>query len=387
MLHPEEYYQQLLQKYLAGTVTPAEAAELFDWLQSDHARKPLLAAMRQDFDQVMQGTHQAPEAMSNRIETKLLQEISREKVAPMRRRKWLAAAAVAALVTVAAAFFFTARQTKAPALAQNTTTDITPGTNKAVLTLADGSTVTLDSVGNQVIQQGHTIVQQNKGQLQYTANTGDAAAGYNVLAVPRGGQFNVVLPDGSHVWLNAASRLKYPTAFNGNTRTVEMEGQGYFEVKPDQTKPFIVKVNNIAVQVLGTAFDIMAYADEKEQRTTLISGAVKVIAGNTEKYLKPGQQAMMDKETGALLVREADVQEVTAWKTGFFEFDNAGLSTILRQLSRWYDVDIQYKAGSSARLFGGRISRNLPLSDILHMLESTGANFKLEDRKLIVTTK
>ncbi|MBO9727491.1 MAG: FecR domain-containing protein [Chitinophaga sp.] len=383
MHQPEE---ALLQKYLDGQCSPEEIAVLYRWLLSSDAHKPLLTVMQQDFERVMNAQAVVPEEISNRIETRLLASIGQGKVVPVRttqRWKWVAAASIAVVLATGAALFYQWHKPAVPVVLAAKAADVNPGVNKAVLTLADGSVVTLDSAGNQVIQQGSTKVEQKNGALQYAAGGDKNAIGYNTLKVPRGGQFTVVLPDGTQVWLNSASSLRYPTAFNGDSRTVEMQGQGYFEVKKNARLPFIVKVNNMEVQVLGTGFDIMAYEDEEEQRTTLVSGAVKVKQGSVEKYLKPGQQAAIDNTTGVMLVRSTDVQEVVAWKTGFFEFDNANINVILRQLARWYDIEVDTKTADN-RLFGGRISRNLPLSEMLALLGSSGAKFKLEGRKLTV---
>ncbi|WP_291912269.1 FecR family protein [Chitinophaga sp. CB10] len=390
MHHPASYYQQLLAKYLEGKCTPEESEELLQWLNTKESRRTALQAMQEEFERSMTEPAIVPESMSNRVETRLLQEISRDKEAPvhqLRRRKWMVAAAVMTGVVVAAGYLYNNNRSK-PAVVKQiaSVADIKPGSDKAILTLADGTQVTLDSAGNQVIVQGGTKVKQQNGQLLYeTDGQTTQAETFNTLNVPRGGQFKLVLPDGSTVWLNAASSLRYPTAFTGNTRTVEIKGQAYFEVAQNSNKPFIVKAAGTTIQVLGTGFDIMSYADEKEQRTTLVEGAVKVKAGTIEKYLKPGQQVALDNETGVATVQDADVQGVIAWKTGFFEFDNVSLSTILRQLGRWYDLDIVNKFANNNSRLGGRISRNLPLSEILPMLKSAGAEFTLNGRTLVVT--
>lgn len=377
------YYEELLQRYLDGQCSAAEAEELYTWLKSSGSHRPLLTAMQREFEQAMNTRHEIPSELSDRIETRLLQDISRGKVVPLRRRfRWVAAAAVL-LLAAAIYYMYNASTGKGPVagLVQGDTVDIAPGSNKAVLTLSNGDEVTLDSAGNQVINQGQTVIRQRNGQLQYAAGADDAVV-YNTLTVPRGGQFNIILPDGSHVWLNAASSLKYPTTFKEKQRIVELQGQGYFEVSPNAEQPFFVKVNNMEVQVLGTSFDVMAYPDESSINTTLIEGLVKV----NQHKLQPGQQAVLDAATGTMTIRAADVEQVIAWKTGFFEFDNARLSDILRQLSRWYDIDISYNQEKPDRLLGGRISRNLPLSDILHMLEENGPKFTLSGRKLTVTS-
>jgi transmembrane sensor len=386
MNQPEDYQQALLQKYLDGQCSPEEIATLYSWLLSSDAHKPLLAVMHQDFERIMKAQQVVPEELSNRMEMRLLESIGREKVVKMRasrRWKWVAAASVAVLLATGITLFYRLQPPAPPVLAVKAAEDVKPGSNKAELVLADGSVVTLDSAGNQVIQQGGTKVEQKNGELQYAAAGSKESIGYNMLKVPRGGQFTIVLPDGTQVWLNSASSLRYPTAFSGNERTVEMQGQGYFEVKKNARQPFIVKVNSMEVQVLGTGFDIMAYDDEEELRTTLVSGAVKVKQGAVEKYLKPGQQAAIDNSTGVMSVRNADIQGVVAWKTGFFEFDNANINVILRQLARWYDIDVDTKTVDN-RLFGGRINRNLPLSEMLSLLGSSGAKFSLQGRKLTV---
>lgn len=388
-----DHYEKLLQKYLDGQCTMAETEELYGWLQSSGSHRSLLAAMQREFEKTMGERHEIPSELSDRIETRLLQDISREKVVTIHQRtrvRWAAAAAVVLLLGSGIYYYMNSVSPRKTFATNNGTVadtgDIAPGTNKAILILANGDVVTLDSAGNQVINQGQTIVRQKNGQLEYAVHGNSDAVVYNTLTVPRGGQFNIVLPDGSHVWLNAASSMRYPTAFNGNRREVELQGQGYFEVAPNARQPFFVKVNNLEVQVLGTRFDVMAYADEKSINTTLLEGLVSVKNGTTEQRLRPGQQAIVDPATGSMVVRPADVDQVIAWKTGFFEFDNASLGDILRQLARWYDIDVSYNQMGNERLFGGRISRSLPLSDILHMLEANGSTFLLSGRKLTVTS-
>lgn len=387
MSHSTEHYEKLLQKYLDGQCNRAETEELYTWLQSSPSHRSLLNTMQREFEQTMNERHEIPAELSDRIENRLLQSITQKKIVKL--RYWRQAVAAAVILLLAGTWFLKTSE-KTPPLASTQSVNknsIAPGTNKAILTLANGDTITLDNAGNQVIKQGKTLVHQQNGQLQYAAQGSGDAVVYNTLTVPRGGQFNIVLPDGSHVWLNAASSLKYPTAFNGTQRMVEIQGEGYFEVAQNSKQPFFVKVNNMEVQVLGTSFDVMAYSDEKSVNTTLAEGAVNVQHESNQQRLKPGQQAVLDPVTGALTVRPADVQQVIAWKTGFFEFDNAPLTDIMRQLSRWYDIDVSYNNQAiDSRLFGGRISRNLPLSDILHMLEANGPKFLLTGRKLIVTS-
>ena len=373
--------EALLQRYLEGKCTPEEVVTLMQWLEKTDSHRSLLHHMQQEFQRSMATQPEISPVLSDRIEARLLQDISPEKIVKMKiYRRWIAAAAVLAFL-IAGSTLFLLKNKEIPVTPIVAKQDVAPGTDKAVLTLANGSTVTLDSAGNQVIRQGATVVHQKNGQLQYDTESNTTAVGYNILTVPRGGQFHVVLPDGSKVWLNAASSLKYPTAFTGNERLVELQGQGYFEVVKNAQQPFIVKVDEMTVKVLGTSFDVMAYKDEKAINTTLIEGAVKV----NDQLLKPGQQASLDNANGCMyLINDADIQQVIAWKTGFFEFDNAKLADIMRQVSRWYDIDITYNTNTEPKLFGGRISRNLPLSEILHMLEANGAKFNMKGRSLSI---
>lgn len=388
MSQPENDHEQLLQRYLNGQCSREEMDALFDYLNTPASRRPLLTAMQQEFERVLNEKHEVPQALGDRIETRLLQEIGRTKVVPMRSRpylKWGAAAAVALLLSTAIGFYIS-RQPAAPRLAQRPAAPAaSPGSNKAKLTLADGSVVTLDSAGNQIIRQGDVTVQQHNGQLLYPVTAGPSSIiRYNLLAVPRGGQFNVVLPDGSQVWLNAASSMRYPTSFAASHRTVEIQGQAYFDIKPVAGQPFIVKVNNMEIQVLGTSFDVMAYADEPVTRTTLIQGAVKVKSGAGESYLHPGQAAAVSNTSGNITVQPADLREATAWRAGFFDFENASLASVLKQLSRWYDVEADFSALPDGNRFGGYISRNLPLPEVLPMLETDKVKLRLEGRTIKV---
>ncbi|CAL1518925.1 FecR family protein [Chitinophaga sp. MM2321] len=307
---------------------------------------------------------------------------------PRRRVLWPYFAAAASLLFLIAigSYFVIHQEAASPAqYSHHKNPDILPGSNKAVLTLANGDIVQLDSTGNQVIAQGGINIQQHNGQLQYTGNTTTATIAYNTLTTPRGGKFQLVLPDGSKVWLNSASSLKYPAAFNGKERVVELQGQGYFEIAADAQHPFKVKVNDMEVQVLGTHFDIMAYEDENTINTTLLEGGVKVVKGITGKVLKPGEQAIAATHTADIAVQTTDVNRVIAWKNDRFIFNDLDLETILREISRWYDVEIVYKKIPGKEKYSGGLSRNLPLSVVLQLLEENNNNhFDLEGRRIIV---
>ncbi|SFF10089.1 FecR family protein [Chitinophaga sp. CF118] len=264
------------------------------------------------------------------------------------------------------------------------TQDITPGSNKAILTLGDGSTVTLDSAGNRLIRQG---VRQTGGQLIYDVQS--TAISYNTLTTPRGGQFQVRLPDGTMVWLNAASSLRYPTAFTGGERRVEVNGEAYFEVVKNSHLPFKVKIGQQAeVEVLGTHFNVNAYPDEASINTTLLEGAVRVAVTGEKVMLKPGQQAQVaNNGNGIKTINNANVAKVMAWKNGLFNFEDASLREVMQELARWYDLQIVYEQNVPDMYFEGEMSRDMNLLQVLTGLQKTGVRFRIEEGKRLVVLK
>lgn len=272
--------------------------------------------------------------------------------------------------------------------------DVLPGSNKAILTLADGSSIILDSASNgQIAWQGNTqVIKLADGQLRYIANkvTGDKPL-YNTMRTPRGGQYRLTLPDGTRVWLNSESSIIYPAVFAGNERTVSITGEAYFEVAkiidPGTHKaghPFKVKANEMTVEVLGTYFNINAYSDETNIKTTLLEGSVKVWHGKLSGMLKPGEQSQVNEQVGLKIVRDADLEATMAWKNGLFHFSNADVQTVMRQLMRWYDMEVVYEGKIPVREFQGKIQKNLNLSQVLNILRKMEVNLRLEGKKLIV---
>jgi ferric-dicitrate binding protein FerR (iron transport regulator) len=270
---------------------------------------------------------------------------------------------------------------------------ILPGRNTAVLTLTGGQQVLLDSVGNgsiAALQDGHSIVKQD-GKLRYANGLSqpnkDAAApvAYNTLTTPRAGQFEIFLPDGTHVWLNNASSLRYPTAFTGTTRTVELTGEAYFDVARDASKPFQVSVNDLTVKVLGTGFNIMAYPDEDAVRTTLVQGKVVVKNKERESVLHPGEQVAASPTGDWKVLPSVNTEEITDWKNGLFHFDHADLPTVLRQLARWYNVEVVFKGPIPEKHIQGQMHRDLSLNQVLEILTEKDVHFSIIERKIIVT--
>jgi transmembrane sensor len=265
-------------------------------------------------------------------------------------------------------------------------TDAAPGGNHALLTLGDGKVISLDSVGTGVLSHvaGTSITKKAEGELTYATGLGSPVV-YNTLSTPKGGQYQIVLPDGTHVWMNAASTLKYPTQFGEKDRTVELTGEAYFEVAKDRGKPFFVTTPNMRVAVLGTAFNVMDYPKGRQSATTLVQGSVKVSQGNQDELLKPGQQASISELKNHIKVLDdVDLTQVTAWKNGFFQFDDVDLPTIMEQVARWYDIEVVYSGPVSTDKYRGKISRNVPLSQLLKILELGGVKFELHDKTLTV---
>jgi ferric-dicitrate binding protein FerR (iron transport regulator) len=394
-----ETARQLIEKYLNNTLSREEKQQLLDMTEAGND-----GTLIRLFQEMLSNEASAEEAADEqRMKQSLLdilavdKSLDAGKVHPMHRRKnaWMRYAAAAALLAcMLGAFLWPQKKDHVPApLANNNAapaTDILPGGKKAQLTLADGSVIQLDSAGNGALatQQGSQVVNKN-GEVIYTpgGNAQDMIA-YNTLRTPRGGIYQLSLPDGSKVWLNAASSISYPVAFRGRERLVEITGEAYFEVAPHANMPFKVKVNdkNI-IEVLGTAFNVMAYHEEPFINTTLLQGAVRVTNNAKQVTLQPGQQAKA--AAGQLSVKtldQAGISKALAWKEGRFNFQDASLQEIMMQLSRWYDIEVVYEKDIPDIEFIGEIERSLPLSDVLKGLKMSGVNFRLENGKRLIVS-
>jgi hypothetical protein len=309
---------------------------------------------------------------------------------PRKRPLWAITgiAAALALVAVTASLWFHRAPVKAVLAATPAPVAapavIKPGGNKAILTLAGGQQVILDDArkGSLGDQGGANVVKTSDGSLAYHGSALPAAPVYNMVSTPRGGQYEVTLPDGSRVWLNAASSLRFPTSFVGADREVEITGEAYFEVAKDASRPFVVKTPGLDVDVLGTDFDINTYSDEAVSRATLLNGSIRVGG----RVLQPGEQAVVNHEDGALKVLSGvDKEEAVAWKNGNLQFNDADIPSILRQVARWYDVDIVYEGKVPQEHFTGRVSRDTDLSGVLHIFALSQIHFRIEGRKIVVT--
>ncbi|MDO6433518.1 FecR domain-containing protein [Flavitalea sp. BT771] len=301
--------------------------------------------------------------------------------------RWSAVAAMLLVIGAVSVLYFNRPPNNQATITHKPKPILPPGGNKAILTLADGSAIVLDSARNgHLALQGKTNIEKSDGQLMYKNAATTTETLYNTITTPRGGQYAVTLADGSKIWLNAASSLKYPTAFAGTTRQVELTGEAYFEIAADLSKPFKVRLNGMDVQVLGTRFNIKAYQDDTTIRTTLLDGAVKLSAATAgESLLKPGQQATLRPNQRRFTIREVNVNNAVAWRNGYFAFENEDIYGIMKDMSRWYNVDVEFSSHSIESKLGGTLSRYQNAEDVLQVLELTGSvHFSINKKKIIV---
>lgn len=419
MEYTEEYIAQLILKHGLEVLTAPEKEALERWLSAS-------AEHRTFFQELTAGSAitdlvaQDDEDEKNNTRQKLLAEIQhriqeQEQLAvtepqfplPVARRfsifrlpRWSVAAAV--LLLIAGIAIWTGhRKNEEPRIVSGTVSpenDRLPGSDRAILTLSSGQQVRLDPGASEIISDGEVSISNEHGRLSYQ---GAGTAVYNTITTPKGGQYHILLSDGTGVWLNAASSIRYPTFFEGETRTVSVTGEAYFEVQSDKSKPFIVSTpGGNKVEVLGTRFNINAYEDESYQVTTLVEGRVKVSRDAENVLLRAGQQAITANGTvpssGAVSststshsihVREADLSEAVAWKNNLFIFNNVDLATIMRQLGRWYDFEVRYEGAIPDKRFQGKMPRDIPLSQVLSALKMLGVSFELKGTELLVLSR
>jgi ferric-dicitrate binding protein FerR (iron transport regulator) len=377
-----EEFNSLYEKLLAGKCSEKEQAELEKYQDS-------LELQEQQWDVSTMGK---AEEIKQSIQEDILYSIqnhNRNRI--FRIRAWQSAAAAILILITAGIYYY--QNSPEPVLVKTETprfkNDILPGNNKAILTLDDGSKINLDDAKTGILasESNIDIKKTGSGQLEYAAGTQSVkTVKYNILSTPMGGEYQLVLPDGSKVWLNSGSTLRFPTAFIGSERIVELKGEAYFDIAKNPKMPFLVRTNNaMDIKVLGTQFNIMAYDDEKNINTTLIEGSVEVLKGSGKTMLKPGQEAILNRGSGNIKVASADLEQAIAWKNGYFIFYNENIESIMRKVSRWYNVDVVYQGNLSNKDFVGTISRNKNISELLKMLELTGAvHFSIDGRRITV---
>lgn len=393
-------FKELLNRYLNDSLSAEELEELLAHLQKQENTETL----QQTIQQALQDhsfRNLADKGRADIIFQKLMQQARNEQgtdTSPPRKPllsilPWLAAAAavIAGVFLVTHFIFIKEAPPKKTVVTQTTPTgDVAPGGNKAFLQLADGSVITLDDTDTGMLaQQGSTrVIKLDNGRLQYhNMAKQEVATLYNTITTPRGGQYHIILPDGSKVWLNAASSLRFPTVFAGSERSVQLSGEAYFEIAHNKSMPFQVQVHDMKVEVLGTHFNVMSYENETMVNTTLLEGSVRVAykTVNSPVVLKPGQQASLHRQLAQnIAVHDVDTESVIAWKNGLFQFNSADIQTIMRQLERWYDVSVQYKGPIPEGHYSGIVPRDNNLLKVLRILEESDLKFTIEGKKLYV---
>ncbi len=413
--------KELWELFILDKASPEQVNALFHQIKSADSDIDHIACIREAFHKIPQSFYKTDDMVIDSVLKAIISSNDdlraslhkNVKAPPVKHipilHKWAWAAASLILLAGIGAYLWTInkREVIPPVVAMHAT-DIKPGKNGGILTLADGRQVMLDSMGNGVVaaQNGAQVLLKN-GQLAYVP-TGETAAEmvYNTVSTPNGRQFSLLLPDGTKAWLNAASSLRYPTLFAGNQRRVEVRGEVYFEVARNARMPFYVNVNSKAeVEVLGTHFNVDAYENEANITTTLLEGAIMVTQSSSQQQrsssqdrpviLKPGQQAQItglndnSSPTGVQMregikVTDADIDKTMAWKNGLFNFDGAGLYEVMQQIERWYDIEVVYEKGVRNSEFVGKLTRDVTLNQLLEGFKEFGIHYKLEGRRLIV---
>ncbi|HVW97213.1 MAG TPA: FecR domain-containing protein [Mucilaginibacter sp.] len=395
--------RRLLHQYFNNSINAADCMELLDYLNSSAP-----AELNQLIDEELSVQNEGPEFKGTQSQDVLNRILSdprfagpgqdnaskRTGVIGFYKRLWFQVAATVLIFCTAGLIIFRSRESNPsikPAVNIRQAV-IVPGGNKATLTIAGGKTIILDSAANGLIAQtgAGTVLKTGSGQIIYQGlSSGSAQArtdiGYNTLSTPRGGEYQVVLPDGTKVWLDAASSISYPVVFAGNERRVKLTGQAYFEVAKNRAKPFYVDMSGVQVKVLGTHFNISAYDDDNKITTTLLEGSVQITKNNSMSLLKPGQQAVINDSSDRIAVSEANIEDVMAWKNGYFIFDDDNISGIMRKVSRWYDVSVEYRGNYDDQQFGGTFYRSKGITELLNHLEKISKlHFKVSGRRVTV---
>ena len=381
---------ELISRYLKGELSNEEHEQFRNWLEEDVAHQQLIDSLQNEEglaeDLLFFSSVDKAAAWDNLTRT-INKSSEQRRWSDFKYWKYVAAAIVLGLVSYAA-FDFTYNnqgseltKLEVPILKN----DMLPGGNRATLTLGDGSVVSLEEMADgKVIEENGIRISKRNGHITYEIvdQVARGAVDFNTIHTPVGGQYHVILPDGTQVWLNSESSLHFPTAFTGSHRTVDLVGEGYFEVSRNKEKPFLVQTQKTKVKVLGTHFNLMAYSNERSSRTTLLEGSVEVTDGVQSRTIKPGQQAVTG---GGIQIKNVHTEEAIAWKNGYFQFESEDLKTILRQLKRWYGFEIVNEALVPDKHFTAYISRNTTLSQVLKMLEMSGElKFKIEGEKIII---
>ncbi len=389
---------ELWHRFFRDELNEGERETLARWVNEQESDDVLHTSLQKSWNEFEVGNTLSTEkadSMLKEILTKAKRAEIEKPKAIVRKILWkrmAVAASILIAITTVAYFIFYSRNEK-PALIVKATAPVdikAPESNRAMITLANGQKIFLDSAanGSLAMQGSMQLVKMANGQIGYQISEGSHSDEiiYNTLSNPRGSKvINLMLSDGSRVWLNAGSSLTYPVAFGKKERSVSITGEAYFEIAHNASKPFYVSKGNVNVRVLGTHFNVNSYEDEDAIRVTLLQGSVNVTVAGNSAILKPGEQAKVQTENNKIETsKDVDLEDVMAWKNGLFSFDEVGIQEVMRQLARWYDVDVVYEGKVPQQKFGGDIERTLSLSQVLEVLEKSNVHFKMEGRKIIV---
>lgn len=388
--------EKLYVKYLNKNCTEEEIQFLMAHFQNLNEESPLISLIEEELRKSEPVQQDSPEVESILENNYLLLKRRIEAEAGLQKRLWPKLAAAASLLLfLSVGGYFLFYKTTGNRQVQNQQHDIAPGGNKAILTLADGSKITLDDArrGTVAKQSGTIVTKTSPGQLIYRSedtNSSHSGGGkmiaevWNTLSTPAGGQYNLTLPDGTTAMLDAASSIRFPVAFTGRERKVEVTGQVYFKVVHNKARPFRAIVKGQTIEDIGTEFNINAYDNEQAIKTTLLEGSIRLFNPHGSAVLKPGQQAVVRQGDRSIIIGSVDTEEATAWKDGLFLFHNTGMKTVMRQLERWYNVEVDMR-NLPDRQFYGEIPRNVKLSQVLTMLEASGKfKFKIQGRRIML---
>lgn len=402
----EAKLKRLLHDYFNDTISPADCTELLEYLKNVDVSK-IEAYISEDLLQLDNGPDLMPSQARDiwkqitsdaRYTASVVHVTGNQSLTiKLNRRTWFQVAA-ALLVFLAVGLIFFNRQFSQPVASKRyvkhkNTNIILPGSAKATLTTANGEMLVLEQAANGLIAKSGNakVFKTHNGQVIYNLKDQKQLSpvqqvSYNTLTTPKGGEYQVVLADGTKIWLNAASSITYPTTFNNKERRVKLSGEAYFEVAKDARKPFFVNTENGQIRVLGTHFNISAYLDDEVTSTTLLEGAVQVTKNRSSSLLKPGQQASISRGSDHIKVAKANISEVMAWKNGYFIFDEDNIAGIMKKVARWYDVDVQYHGPTDDQKFGGTFHRSKSITELLHYLEKIGnIHFLITGRRITVT--
>jgi len=384
---------RLFDAYLRGTITHEERLEFMELASREDTREELNELLR-SYVETERVEHTLDEDSAERIFAAILSKDGSGEMPSLPARRWnwkTWAVAASVLLTGSVVCYKTLLTHRTADVASGqqhkpiTAEQVQPGHTTATLTLSDGTSILLDTASDGTVAlQGRTQVSKRQGRVTYQAKGQASAMQYNTISTSRGNQYQLVLSDGTRVWLNAYSSIRFPVAFSGGERKVEVTGEVYFEVAKDVRAPFKAETGGWEITVLGTSFNVNAYSDEAMVRTTLLEGAVRLSRGNAGAVLKPGQQAGMGADGALSIKNDVATEEVVAWKNGSFIFQRQDIKSIMRQISRWYDVEVVYEHEPTKETFSGVVSRKSSLSEVLKIMEENGVTFRMDQGKKLM---